>query len=1571
MDEIVNGQSDTAVVQPPHGKDKPALARLFDDARKRLVETGTRNRLVHVNRQSTRGNVINIVNERSDDIYAILSSGKAMRFLAIGKDTEPDDLRLAGNAEQEFDTERYTDSLLETRLGPDALQKRLLKIAREAQTAEEESGVNVLYLALGFLTWFEDKASAMPRSAPLVLLPVQLVRNQRTSTYDLRLRDEDLVTNLPLQQRLKDDFGLTLPELETDEGWTPAAYFDQIASVISHHANWEIEHDGMQLGFFSFSKLLMYRDLSPDAWPDGALTKHGLTQGLLYEGFASESPLIRAEDRLDDLLPPEKIFHVVDADASQAIVIEEVRQGRNLVVQGPPGTGKSQTITNIIAAAVREGRRVLFVAEKMAALSVVHERLVKVGLKDICLELHSRTANKKAVLAELAHTIAKSSSATPAMPGAPTELTQARDRLNLAIQQLHRPIGVSGETPFSVMGTQSLLIGRQVPAPSIGDKSLTGMASGQVNALIDVLNKYGELLSTEGHPDAHPFVGIGNLDLQPTDLSRLTRLLDSAIQRIEDYSAALSEAAGVLGVDFPLTAANGRTLAETLTALCGLPADETELALQVQSLQDIGRLRQIVEAGVAWRTERDAARALFVDSAFETSPLALRGALAEGAQSFFARWFGAYRGASRQLAGMLRGALPKTAAERLALLDSLLGIHALKARWKTDDAYCAQSLGSEWRGEMTDFMRLRAVLVWCEQAQHTPIPCGPVQLLALASQREHLLELLVRIEKLQPHALAAIDEVVVMLRPSEKVFAAHREFRLIASWMRGMSASMERYPGWVALQAQALKIDKAGIPDIGMKMRAGTLLASDAANEVRYARAEALWNMAREASPLLREIVLQDRHRNVSEFVAYERAHLKNNVTSIVAGHLAQVPQGAMGEMKVIRGEIGKKRGHIALRKLFATAGTALQRIKPVMLMSPISVAQYLPPGALTFDLLVIDEASQVRPEEALGAITRAAQIVVVGDQKQLPPSSFFDRLLSDEVDEAADEDNTDELLGSAAKVGAMESILSLCEARGLNSRMLQWHYRSRDPSLIHVSNREFYGDKLILPPSPLQSDPAFGLKFTRVDGVYDKGGKRDNRLEGEAIVRRVAEHARNSPDTSLGIVTFSSAQRNLISELLELHRRSDRVLDDFLRDGCAESVFVKNIENVQGDERDVILVSVCYGPVIAGGRLTSMSFGPVNGEGGERRLNVLFTRARLRCEVFASFDPADIDPSRTSRDGVRILKHYLDYASGAALAGAYAGGGGPESPFEEDVANVVESLGYLPDAQVGASGFRIDLGVRHADRPGSYLLAVECDGATYHSALWARERDRLRQDVLEHLGWRFHRIWSTDWFYNRKAEIERLRRALDEAKAASEAAIAIKGANAASADSTPLELIVPSVSSIPVLPEIAAKQMPPYKRCVVAMGPYEPHEIPTNRLAGLVIRIVREEGPIHYEEAARRVASSFGKEKAGVRIVSATKAAFEMAQALEEDVLSDGDFWFTKVQLEAVPVRDRAEETGATVKAANISMLEIRAALAIARTDNAGGADAELIRSAARLLGFKRVGGDLQDRLAAGLAGG
>lgn len=1496
-----------------------------------------------------------------------------MRFLAAERDQDKENE--AEDAENGPDNEDFAakggaDSDLETRLGPDSLAKKLLKIAREAQTAEEESGVNILYIALGFLTWFEDEASKVEREAPLVLLPVELVRNARTSTYDLRLREEDTLTNLPLQQRMMDDFGIAIPDLEIEDGWNPTDYFSAVQDVIAQRQRWKIEPNAIQLGFFSFTKLLMYRDLAIEAWPDGALVDHALTRGLLYEGFEREASLFDQTSRLDDALPPEKLFHVVDADASQAKVIEEVRSGRNLVVQGPPGTGKSQTITNIIAAAAKEGKRVLFLAEKMAALSVVHDRLVKVGLRDICLELHSRSANKKAVLGELAYTM-RQASAVPAMAGDPAALRQARDQLNKIADVLHREIGRTGETAYSVLGRQSQFIGAGHSPPTLEAETLGTMSRAEEAALLTTIERYAALLDAEGRGIAHPFTGTRNLDLQPLDLARLGPMLSKAKHSAEVFSSAIKQSLAALECDAGPSLAAAAPLSDLLSRLEGMPAGARDIVRRILASTDIARLRDVLQAGAAWRAAYDETAATFTDAAFAAPYTALRGPLVAGAQSFFARWGRAYRDASRELSGLLRGAIPKQASERVKLIDQLGAVAAKKSSWDEDRDYCGRVLGDSWRGDKTDFTRLLAVADWCDRVGTRHMGASLDRIVEFADRPDAAVALRQPLESAEAAARAALQDVARLLDIDPAVLDVEATGTdLLADRFGRMADATHRYASWAQLVRFRHTLAAAKMSVLADRMQTGEIDGVGAAVELRFARAERLWKLAAQQFPVLRDIATEKRHDLVGDFVKLERQRLKDNVTDILAGHLAQVPQGAQGEMKVIRGEIAKKRSQIAIRRLFERAGNAVQRIKPVLLMSPLSVSQFLPPGILTFDLLIIDEASQVRPEDALGAIARANQIVVVGDKKQLPPSSFFDRVLADEEDdnEGDDEDIGPDLLAGAAKLGSMESILTLCEARGLGPRMLKWHYRSRDPSLIEVSNREFYENDLVLPPSPLQEDPAYGLCFTRVQGVYDKGGKRDNRKEGEAIVARVAEHARLHPTLSVGIVTFSFAQRNLITLLLDEARKDHGALDAFLREGQSEDLFVKNIENVQGDERDVILISVGYGPAVAGGRLTSMSFGPVNGEGGERRLNVLFTRARVRCEVFASFDPGDIDVQRTKGEGPRILKRFLDFAKNGRSDEHAPTGLAADTPFESDVAEVIRSYGFLADPQVGSAGFRIDIGVRHPDKPGMYLLAVECDGATYHSALWARERDRLRQDVLQHLGWKFHRIWSTDWFYERKAEIERLRQALQATRDAMEQGVQIGGANIARPVVDEDETAEPVTVE---MPEMVARQMPAYERAVFPVKSWEePHEVSVSVLADLAKRIVCAEGPIHVEEAARRIASCFGKERVGARILSATKSALSRAQSGDAEFLTDGIFWYTRQQSEAPPVRDRGTESGATLKAANISMLEVRAAIAIARDDNGGGEDAELVRTAARLLGFKRVGTDLQARIASGLDG-
>lgn len=1549
-----------------------ALRKLFDDTRKRLVETGTRNRLVHINRANIRGNVLNIINERSDDIYRMLSSGKKMCFLAIGKDKKRDgeeddgEVHLFSLEQPQPDGPRYEDNQLEVKLGPDALQKRLLKIAREARTAEEEQGVNILYLALGFMTWFEDKSSAIPREAPLILLPVELVRNQRTSTYDVQVRGDDIVTNLPLARRLKDDFGLELPEIEIEDDWTPDDYFDEVEEAIAERSNWQIDRDGMQLGFYSFSKLLMFLDLDPAAWPDGTLEQHDLVRGLLHEGFAREEPVLSDEDRLDDVLPPKSIFHVVNADSSQTRVIEEVRLGRNLVVQGPPGTGKSQTITNIIAAAVREGKSVLFVAEKMAALSVVHDRLVKTGLADICLELHSKASNKKAVLAELGRTLT-AAAAVPNTPGTPDDLTETRDRLNSIAQALHEDIGESGQTPYSVLSRQSRYLGMGASPPSLKSDSIGKLTNEDETKLIQAIEQIEELLPVLGPTTEHPFNGIRKLDLQPVDLKRLEPELKQARDAASALFECLDAVLQTLDCEIERSIESVEPLLDGLARLEGFPDISSESAEAIMAADDKTRLLEALTEGEEWRVRFDNLESTFIEAAFTSSVTHLRGPLVAGENSFFARWGSAYRSASRELAGLLRDPLPKKANERIALVDDLLDVQTRHEKWSEDESFCANILGDDWRGPRTNFSLLAKVASWSIHLGEANVSFPASRAIATARKPELIAERKTRLSDLVSKAKVTVIEALGIIDFEPTGFGSFdlesAPLKMICSRIDKMLDAIPDYGKWALYSRLSADMEEAGAGELVDKIGSGQISCEDAIVELRFARSEQLWNRALEQSPILKEISDLDRHKLVSKFSDLEKRHFDDNVAAILAQHLSQVPQGAQGEMRVIRGELGKRRSHIALRKLFSSAPNAIRRIKPVLLMSPISVAQFLEPGLHSFDLLVMDEASQVRPEDALGAIARARQIVVVGDQKQLPPTSFFDRLIVDSNEDDEDDDSED-ILGGAAKLGELESVLSLCEARGLGSRMLEWHYRSRDPSLIRVSNREFYKEGLILPPSPLQDNPDYGLCFTKVNGSYDRGGKRDNRIEGEAIVDRVCEHARQTPKLSLGVVTFSSAQRNLITELLELARRQDSELDEFLREGKSEDFFVKNIENVQGDERDVILVSVGYGPQIPGGPLTSMSFGPVNGDGGERRLNVLFTRSRLRCEIFASFDPSAMDLSRVSREGPRVLKRFLEFAQSGQLSDIEVTGELADSPFEEDVADEIRKLGFLVDNQVGSAGFRIDLGVRDPEHPGTYILAVECDGATYHSALWARERDRLRQEVLEHLGWRFHRIWSTDWFYNRASEIRRLQTNLEKARSDFETGIEINGSNE----------IIPSTASsskpsIIEIPDIVERQMPPYQRAdVFASQIREPHQVHSSVLAELVERIVEAEGPIHQDEVARRVADAFGKERSGSRINKLSLKALRNARQHSDRLRDRDEFWFTTDQLERPPVRNRSTEQGPVLKASNISLLEIREALKIAREDNAGGSDDDLIRTAAQLMGFRRVGPDLSTRLREGL---
>lgn len=1557
-----------------------ALTRLLDESRKALIETGTRNRLVHTNRTAKRPATLSILHSDSGELFnRLIQKGGKLRFRADPAATERERKRASEDAQDidaavEFEASPNepimvdTTDILQTKLGENGLQKRLLKFYREAKALEDEQGINILYLAIGFLRWFEDERSEVMREAPLILIPVTLERDVRRSAFDLRAREDDLQINLPLSERLNDQEGIVLPDFPEGDDWRADYYFDLVAQAISAKSSWSIDRSGIELGFFSFAKLLMYRDLAPGAWVNNAILGHPILRGLMVDGFAPEEELFPKDIKLDERFQPADLVHVIDADGSQALVIETVRAGRNLVVQGPPGTGKSQTITNIIASAAHDGKRVLFIAEKMVALHVVHDRLKKVGLSDLCLELHSRGANKRLLSQELAATLAAGCTA-PDIATATRQLTEIRDKLNRESASLHTPIGETGSNAFAAIGDLVRAQGLGIPPASTPMPDVTVWTKDEYkNALSATARLAGEI--TKVGPDhLHPWFGVGNLNLQPIELARLEATFGQGRAKLDAFVGLAGNAAVTLAVPAPSTLRETALLAEAIERIAGAPRIEPDLFVLVEPLSSAERDQALalLKRGESYRDLQTLNAETFAPLALAAEVVGVRSELVRGSGSFLYRWRGSYRRAVAELHSWLVSSVPKRAHERVNLVDRLFALQEAKKAFERDGESGRRFFGAAWQEEQTAFADLATAIGWVDAVRASGFITALSPCVALIRKNGLAGKLHEKIAELHHELRQSLEQISSLLNLDvAAVFGvsswSEANITSIGSRLDIWFINLSRYDEWRALVGAERSLKACGLEALANRMLAGDFPGERAVEELRHARAEALWAAARRQNPDIASLDGESRSKLVETFQQLDKGRARLLADSIRATHLSNIPSGSLGQMGIIRGEAAKRRAHFPIRKLMSRAGQTVQKIKPIFLMSPISVAQFIPPSEMEFDLLVIDEASQVRPEDALGVIARAKQVVVVGDIKQLPPTSFFSRLVSGDDDGDDVEDDTTEptALQGAARVSEMESVLTLCEARGISSRMLRWHYRSKHHSLIEVSNAEFYRD-LVLPPSPLERQGESGFVFRRVQGAYDRGGKRTNALEAKAIVDALIMHAKTNPDLSIGVATFSSAQRDEIANQIDEARRTSEALDTFVRDmEHTDDVFIKSIENVQGDERDVILVSVGYGPRNAGGRLESMAFGPIVTEGGERRLNVLFTRARHRCEVFTSFDPGDIDLNRARSEGVRVFKRYLTYAATGVLDQPRETGEDHDSPFEADVAQAIRRLGYAVEAQVGSVGFKIDLAVRHPKQPGRFMLAVECDGATYHGALWARERDRLRQSILEGMGWTFHRIWSSDWFYRRTAETARLKSVLE--KAASEAerkptakltvpTMQVEPDSGDAPEST-------STSSEPIF----ASARPPYTVAKFAVNAREePHVVNVRIMADIVARIVEIEGPIHKMEAARRVSQLFGKERTGDRIRNAVWRASEYQIHQSGLMMAVGDFWLTPIQKDQPIVRDRSRAPLSVQAADMLPPTEIDAAIREVFEENGPITREELLIGVGRAFGFQRSGPDFK----------
>jgi very-short-patch-repair endonuclease len=650
-------------------------------------------------------------------------------------------------------------------------------------------------------------------------------------------------------------------------------------------------------------------------------------------------------------------------------------------------------------------------------------------------------------------------------------------------------------------------------------------------------------------------------------------------------------------------------------------------------------------------------------------------------------------------------------------------------------------------------------------------------------------------------------------------------------------------------------------------------------------------------------------------------------------------------------------------------AGTAIQAIKPIFMMSPLSAAVYLPPGHLEFDLVVFDEASQVRPSDALGALLRAKRAVVVGDDRQLPPTSFFDQLLGE------DEDSDEEFVEQD-----VESVLGLFGARGAPSRMLEWHYRSRHESLIAVSNHEFYGNRLLLFPSPSATREDMGVSLVHLpDSVYDRGKSRTNADEARAVADAVLEHVRTRPHLTLGVAALSKAQADCLYAEVDRLRRDHPEIDAFDAQHENEPFFVKNLETVQGDERDVILVSIGYGRD-EHGRL-HYNFGPLNNTGGERRLNVLVTRARIATRVYTNFTDEDMDAAKCTSFGLRALRTYLKYARTGELSTPEVGERDDESPFEDAVAHELRTLGYQVARQVGEAGYSIDIAIVDPERPGRFVIGIECDGATYHSSRSARDRDRLRQAVLEGLGWRIHRIWSTDWFLDRDGCLKRAAKAIEDALAESRkntprmSGGPSSSANPSGPAPTSQAPTVPTTAAPSIIEREPDRQLEdasrddvvPYRLAKtrrVNLGDRQFADLPASWIAEQLALVVQEEAPVHVEEAFRRVLDWCGVARMGHKIRGALESAVrdgvrsKRFQRVHDALLPMG------FDLTDVPIRSRGDLEARHRNFDHVPAIEIEAAIVHVVASGLGVDESEIPPTVARMLGFHRTGQAIQGRI-------
>ena len=1136
---------------------------------------------------------------------------------------------------------------------------RARTIHAKALALFEEKGIQTLFVAYGMATWTTTTSAATP-SAPVLLRPLALrPRGAAETDFDVSLHG-DWEVNETLLHLLRTDFRATVDvddlhllfQTEPAAGIDAAQVFLQLSKQVDHVPDFAID-ERIVCGTFAYTKLPMVRDLRNNV---DRLVAHDLIAAIAGAPDAQQVLRDLAAREVDPSLPdrtsPDDEFLILDADASQNAAVNAAVAGQPLIVQGPPGTGKSQTIANLIATLTARGQRVLFVAEKRAAIEAVTRRLDQAGLADLVMDLHGGVTSKKKLAENLARTLEQMGS-TPAVDAAYVHhrLTSSRDALAghaTAMHEVREPWGVS---VFEI--NQRLLALDDAPAGGLrfAGSRLRDLDGETVRSLRDELVEWARL-SESVRSRTSPWSGaVVETD---RDAQELLDLLDE------------------LAAD---TVPAARALLDAVLSDTGLPSPD--------STEDWERALALLEALAGTLAQ---VRSEVFDDGLEH----MAAALAPAGGGWWRRTTAAlfdrdHRQAKQAARALWTGQGTPDGARLSAVIDAA---HDQARQWRAIGGQGAPRLPAGLHDAVTAYRDLMD---------------------KLATLSAYLVT-----DDLRQRRHGDLDtEVATLLEDQQTLFRLPRILELEDRFAR---CHLQRL--MQAVHDGQIEIDQ--MVDVFDRAWLSSIRAQVGAQDPRIANFDG---------------ALHDSH--VEQFTNADRGHIDltaQRVRRAVAEHATAVRDRHGDQNNLVAAQARRKRGHMPLRALFEKAPDVLTALRPCWTMSPLVVSQTLP-AAQVFDVVIFDEASQVQPADAISALLRAPQAVVAGDRRQLPPTTFFDASV-----DADDQDPDDD--GAGLTTG-FESVLDVLDPL-LRSYRLTWHYRSQDEKLIAFSNHTIYDGSLITFPGA-HSEGC--LSYEPI--AHHPGRVTDTRSNDDEVARVVdlmVAHARQRRHETLGVIAMGQHHAERIERTLRerIATERDPALDTFFDEAVAERAFVKNLERVQGDERDAIILSVGYGRQ-PDGRLL-YRFGPLNNEGGQRRLNVAVTRARRRLTLVSSFSHTDMDPSRSAAEGVALLRRYLQYVESGGAGLADADVVQPLSPFELDVKRRLEDAGLPVVAQHGSSGLRIGFALPHPTRTGRMALAVETDGAGYRASPTTRDRDRLRQQVLERLGWRFHRIWSTDW---------------------------------------------------------------------------------------------------------------------------------------------------------------------------------------------------------------------------------